>query len=365
MNGEEPVRLDDGTGELQITNFTTSDPDVTSCFSDIEPREREQKLETALRVGVLALRSSETVEDVDYVEKRFNELQQTFNEQIDTLLGEDGTVPCYVDDHFGEDGKLVQEVFDPSDGETPIGRLKETINREIQQLRTDLEVANKEDEMAESTRLKGEQFEADLYDLLADIASTVGDKIEQTGEQPGLLGDSKKGDFVIDLNSVPGKIAVEAKDTYYAQPEIESEMEEAIKNRRASYGLFVARSIENVPNHVGWFNEYNKNQLVVVLSDGEDEALADEILQIGYKWARMRALEQEALHSDEFDANAIREEIDAAERALKSFQTIKRKSTTIQNTAEEISEEADGIKADLEGRLEAIADELAKAEMEA
>jgi len=251
-------------------------------------------------------------------------------------LGEDGDVPEYVDDHFGENGKLVSEVFDPDDDDTPIGRLRTKINSEIQQLRTDLEVAEKEEEMVESTRLKGEQFEEDLYDLLARIASTTGDRIEQTGEKSGLLGDSKKGDFVIDLNGTPTKIAVEAKDTYYSQPKIEEEMEEAIENRGASYGLFVARSIDNVPNHVGWFNEYNQNQLVIALSDGEDEAMADELLNIGYNWARMRVLEQQAMTGDEFDSSAINEEIDSAERNLKSFQNIKRKCTSIRDTADEI-----------------------------
>lgn len=321
-NPLETIRLDEDSGDLQIENFTISDPDITKYFSDIDPEERESKLETALRVGVLALRSSETVEDVDYVEKRFNELQQTFNDQIDGLLGENGDVPEYVDEHFGDDGKLVNEVFDPDSEKTPIGKLRTKINNDIQQLRTDLEVAEKEEEMVESTRLKGEQFEEDLYELLAGIASTTGDKIEQTGEKSGLLGDSKKGDFVIDLNDTPTKIAVEAKDTYYSQPQIEKEMQEAIENRGASYGLFVARSIDNVPNHVGWFNEYNQNQLVVVLSDGEDESMADELLTVGYKWARMRVLEQQAMTGDEFDSSTIQEEIDSAERSLKTFQNI-------------------------------------------
>lgn len=358
----ETIRLDEDTGDLQIENFTTSDPDITSYFSDIDPDEREGKLETALRVGILALRSSETVEDIDYVEKRFNELQQTFNDQIDDLLGENGDVPVYVDEHFGDDGKLVNEVFDPGDNETPIGKLKTKINTEIQQLRKDLEVAEKEEEMVESTRLKGERFENDLYDLLAGIASTTGDKIEQTGEKSGHLGGSKKGDFVIDLNDAPTKIAVEAKDTYYSQPMIEEEMEEAIENRGASYGLFVARSIDNVPNHVGWFNEYNQNQLVVVLSDGEDESMADELLTVGYKWARMRVLEQQAMTGDEFDASTIQEEINSAERQLKSFQNIKRKCTSIKNTADDIGEEAEEIKSGLESSLESVSAELSKAE---
>lgn len=357
----ETIRLDEDSGDLRIDNFSTNDTDITNYFSDIDPEERESKLETALRVGVLSLRSSETVEDVDYVEKRFNELQQTFNNQLDELLGENGDVPEYVDEHFGEDGKLVNDVFDPDSDETPIGKLRTKINNEIQQLRTDLEVAEKEEEMIESTRLKGEQFEEDLYDLLAEIASMTGDKIEQTGEKSGLLGDSKKGDFVIDLNDTPTKIAVEAKDTYYSQPQIEEEMEEAIENRGASYGLFVARSIDNVPNHVGWFNEYNQNQLVVVLSDGGDESMADELLTVGYKWARMRVLEQQAMTGDEFDSSAIQEDIDSAERSLKSFQNIKRKCTSIKNTADDIEEEAEEIKNELESSLESVTAELTKA----
>lgn len=356
------INFDEDSGNLQVKEFSTHDSDITNYFSDVDPDERQDKLKTALRVGVLAIRSSETVEDVDYVEKRFNELQSTFNTQIDNLLGENGEVPEYVDDHFGENGRLVNEVFDPDDDETPIGKLRSRVNNDIQQLRKDLQVAEKEEEMVESTHLKGERFEENLYDLLANISSTTGDVIRQTGEKSGLLGKSKKGDFVINLNDTTERIVIEAKDTYYSQPKIEDEMQKAMENRGASYGLFVARSIDNVPNYVGWFNEYNQNQLVIVLSDGEDESMAEELLTVGYRWARMRVIEQQTMKGNEFDSSTIYDEIDSIERSLKQFQNIKSKCTTIRNSADTIEGKAEEMKQEIYSSLESIMTELEKAE---
>lgn len=341
------IQIEDG--ELVIDEFRTSDPDVVSFFSDFEGENLESRLETALRLGVISLKSGQTAQNVDYVEKRFNELKNGFQDQVDEMLG--------------EDGQLLDE-FDPDSEGTPLQRLKNSMDNEFEKLRQELGIAKKEEEMIEKTSLKGDEFEDELHEMLSEIANVTGDKVEKTGEEIGELAQSKKGDFVITLQDSEKKIVVEAKDTYYTQPDIEEEMDEAIRNRNASYGLFIAKSIENVPNKVGWFNEYNGDFLVLCLEDGSDEtkSIPEELMKIAYRWSRMRIQAKRSVNTEEIDTTAVSQEIEEAERKLESFSNIRRKCTSIEDAADDIRDEADDIQQTLEDKLRELNQELSEAE---
>lgn len=341
------IEIEDG--ELVVDDFRTSDPDVVSFFSDFEGENLESRLETALRLGVISLKSGQTAQNVDYVEKRFNELKNGFQDQVDEMLG--------------EDGQLLDE-FDPDSEGTPLQRLKNSMDNEFEKLRQELGIAKKEEEMIEKTSLKGDEFEDELHEMLSDIANVTGDKLEKTGEEIGELSQSKKGDFVITLQDSEKKIVVEAKDTYYTQPDIEEEMDEAIRNRNANYGLFIAKSIENVPNKVGWFNEYNGDFLVLCLEDGsgESNSMPEELMKIAYRWSRMRIQAKRSVNTEKIDTTAVSQEIEEAERKLESFSNIKRKCTSIEDAADDIRDEANDIQKTLEDKLRGLNQELSEAE---
>lgn len=333
--------------ELAVDDFRTADRDIVNFFSDYKGENFDSIFETALRLGVISLNSGQTTQNVDYVEKRFNQLKNEFREQVDDLLG--------------EDGQLMEE-FDPDSEGTPLQRLKRNMDDEFEKLRQELGVAKKEEEMIQKTSLKGEEFEDELHELLSDIAQVTGDKIEHTGEKEGEIAQSKKGDFVITLQDSEKKIVVEAKDTYYTQPNIEEEMDEAIRNRNASYGLFIAKSIENVPNKVGWFNEYNGDFLVLCLEDSDDESnsMPEELMKISYRWSKMRIQAKRSVNTEEIDTNAVSQEIEEAERKLESFSNIRRKCTSIEDAADDIRDEADDIQQTLEDKLRELNQELSE-----
>lgn len=358
MPSEFDLTIDTDTTELTLTEFSCFDPDVVQYFQDIDPDQREQQFERALRIGVLAIRSTRTGEQVDFVEKRFNELQHEFDGQLEAAFGQDGDLQDVIDGYLGDDGKL-GKMFDPSIQGTPMYEIKQKVDDEFEKLREKLGLAELEAEMVSKTRLKGEEFEEELEGMLSRMAKHEGDVIEFTGNDSGLLGDSKKGDFVIDLNDRPQTIVVEAKNSSYSQPKIEAELEEAIDNRGADYGIFVAQSRGQLPDHVGWLNEYNGNQLVIALGNGEEPELAEEILHIAYKWARRRIVDSESVQADDLDMSKLRREVEAVDRTLKDVSQIKRQCSSIQSTADDIKVDLDDMRDQVKQHVGTISTELA------
>lgn len=353
----EKIIIDGNT--LKVEGFTTSDDDIVNFFKDISESERKEKLRQALKIGVTGLRSAQTADQIDYIEKKFSNLKRDFDNEIENVFGDNGKFQSVVEEHFGENGKLLKEVFDPSIEGTPLYQIKQKFDKEFEDLKKKIAVDEKEEELKEKMPQKGKEFEEALEKMLCGIAKHEGDKIKHTGDESGLLGESKKGDFVISLNNCNQKIVVEAKNrSHFSQPNIESEMEEAIENRGAEYGIFVARSVDQIPDYVGWMNEYNGNQLVIALTGEEDPELSEEILHIGYKWARQKVLNEESSDEEEIEINEIREEIKSVERSLKSFKTIKKHCTSVRKTVGNIETEIDDLRDNIETHLAEISNKL-------
>lgn len=335
------INLD--ANSVKIEDLEITDDDVRAFFNDIEEENREEKIRDVVKIGVMALKSSKNAQNVDYVEKRFNSLKNDFENKIDDLLG--------------EDGDLVQE-FDINEEGSPLRELKTEIDDRFQQLHDELLQEEVEDRMAERTSLKGDKFEESLHEALSPIVSTTGDNLKFTGEESGELGDSKVGDFVIELANLNENVVIEAKNaSNYSQPKIEEELEEAIENRAAEYGIFVAKSTEQLPDKIGCFNEYNQNQLVIVASDdGENVSL--DYLEIAIKWARMRVAQRNGSLGDEVDAEEAKSNIESAERTLNSFSQIKSNCTSIEKETEKIKGRADEMKRELEENLDNISESI-------
>ena len=119
------AKIEIRNGTLVITDFETDDDEIVSYFSDVSPEKLEERLKTSLKVGVVALKTIGTTERIDYIEKEFYKLRQKFaknleetaselEEQVSNIFGEDGTFSTIIEEHFGENGKLVKQIFDPT-----------------------------------------------------------------------------------------------------------------------------------------------------------------------------------------------------------------------------------------------------------
>jgi hypothetical protein len=309
----------------------------------------------------------ETTKEIEVVERRFGELERTFNEELDELrdelddrFGDEGEVSRLLDDHLGEDGQLdrqledvfgtdgefatrldeqlgeggerIQQALNPNEPGTPTHQLKE----EIREVREKITQETAQQEVREKTRLKGFDFEEQLETLLEDVVHQTPNRLKNTSEETGDVSNSKKGDFVLTLEGTGQRIVVEAKNGEFSGT-IQSEMEEAIENRDADYGIFVASSLAYLPRtKVGWFSEINQDYVVVALSEAQDDEIEPRFLKFAYHWARTRTLLSAVEMGSDVDPETMKTELDGLKQSIESFGKIKTQCTQLEQSTKKI-----------------------------
>jgi hypothetical protein len=247
-----------------------------------------------------------------------------------------------LEDHLGENGRLT-DLFDPHADGTPIAKLRKDIVGEVQDFRNIMMKKEGAEELKEVTPLSGFAFEDELWEQLQALARIHGDDVERTGEIAG-VGQNKKGDFVVEVNGNGPRFVIEAKDTPLTLPKIKRELEEAIPNRDAVFGVLLAKQQDHLPKKVGWFNEYEGNQLVAAVTDGEDDRLFDPLVRFVYSYARTRALTETSGAAADIDVPAVRAEIEGLEGDLAAVTQIKKRCTEIEGLSDEIRGGADAMR---------------------
>lgn len=393
---QSPVTVHDD--RVKIENAEITDSEVQAYFADLDEQEYEDALNKALRVGVVTLGLAQTSEQEEYVERRFEEMRHNFEAEIERIedhveekfgddgdvpqtldehLGDDGTLRSHIEDAFGEDGVFaerldeelgedgdrIQQALDPDTEGTPTYRLKSSIQEQIDRLRDKIEKQATEEETEERMKrrstLKGDDFEDTVGNLLSDLVYGTSHEVEATGEKIGELTDRKVGDFVLTLADTNQRIVVEAKsDQSYSQPDIKNELEEAIENRDADYGIIVFEAESQVPDKVGYFHEFDTDRLSVALSSDEEDDPEPGYLRIAFNWARTRTVQAHVDTGTDLDPEAIQTEVSEVEAEIDRFSTIRKKTTSIKNTANEIDEQLDEIEGEVKTRLTDIRTEL-------
>lgn len=366
------IKIENGT--MFVEDFRTNDDEIVSYFSEISPENLEERFETSMKLGVVALRTIGTTEKIDYIEKEFYKLKHKFGEilnetaddlekQIEENLGEEGTFSKIVDEHFGENGKLVNQIFDPTKEGTPLCKLRHLIIEKIDQMRMDLGLTKAVEEVKEVTPIKGYEFEDLCESLLNDIVKKhLGDELQRTTDVPGRISGSRKGDFVITLSERPDcKIVLETKDVErITLVKIHEIMNETIENRDAKYGILVTKWVESLPHSVGCFNEYQGNHLVCALTSKEHEGtIHPEVLHIAVCWARIRSLLEKA-EAEGIDVSLIQNELGEMRKKLDLFSRIKRECTNVENAVNRVRSLSDEIQNGISIGLEKIQDEIVK-----
>lgn len=377
---------------LIIESYSISDSDIVAFFEDIPPEDIETKLSECLKIGVVALRTTGTVQNVDYVEKRFDRLSGTFTDNLSTTLesieerleaflgeegtlsisfnnylGDEGSLASLIDETFGDEGRLVRDVFDPTSRGTPLFQLRSLISDDITKLRTDLGIEEaveaEREELVERTTLHGYDFEDACEPILEQIVrARMGDELERTVNTPGILTGRTVGDFVITLHDRPDcKIVLETKamDTI-SLPEIHRQMGESMENRGAQYGIFVVRNRESLPGGVGSFNEYHGTHLVCALSTEEDEGqLHPEILEMAVFWARNRVL-MEVIEAEDIDVQLVSAHLESIQTNIARFRNIRTQCTNVETALRRIRDLSDSIQEDINASLGIIQAEIVR-----
>jgi len=301
MSTGQKVTVDAAENHVVVENLTIQDERLVDYLSDVKPTDRGEALTQSLRIGVSALDIVETTKEIEVVEQRFGELERAFNEELDELrdeledrFGDEGEVSRLLENHLGEDGQLdrqledmfgtdgefetrldeqlgeggekIQQALNPNEPGTPTHQLKE----EIREVKEKITQEAAQQEVREQTRLKGFDFEDQVETLLEAVVHQTPNRLQNTSEDTGDVPNSKKGDFVVTLEETGQRIVVEAKNGEF-NGTIDSETEEAIENRDADYGVFVASSLAYLTRtKVGWFSEVDQDYVVVALGANPD-----------------------------------------------------------------------------------------------
>ena len=142
---------------------------------------------------------------------------------------------------------------------------------ELAGLRSEREKAA--DVAAEAARgtAKGRPYEEAVAEAVDAIARGMGDDCDAVGDFRGAGG--RKGDVVVDIDGCAGasrgRIVFEAKNARKSRPEAIAELDEAMAQRGADYGVWVVPSEDRLPARAPALREVGGDKLFVVF-DPED-----------------------------------------------------------------------------------------------
>jgi len=323
----------------------------------LESENKVETLEHILDIGVKTLNSLKNSIERDFTEKTFEKISKEMKVNLDNSMDDLGNE---FEKYFNEDGEFVKEInenkknlineintelqkfIDPNNRDSAISKLTEileteegkvlnafekalnpensesqifllkerlekkfsdevkSISDDLEKILQQLKIDSATKELKEKSTGKGTTHEDFVQQVLSEVA--VGDFVERTGEIVGLIPKSKVGDHVVTLNTNTKtkdlKIVFESKsaNTYNSTNAIVKELEVAIKNRGADFGVFVFDNFERF-NKVSSqpFHVISENMALTVLN----EDVGSLPLKIAYVWAKSQLMNLDGVSSKE------------------------------------------------------------------
>lgn len=397
MSTIDSVSLDESGGSFTVESLQIEDEELVDFLSQYDSTERPDIVSEALTIGMRTMQLMGTSQDVEYVERRLGDLEEeltakveAFQEELDEKVGDDGNLQKALDEHvgengtleerieeafsedgpfverlneeLGEDGERIQAALDPDREGSPTHRLEQRLKDEIGAVHDKIIEEETKADIRSRTYLKGGDFEDSVQQILDEIVRQTPNSAEFTGDTTGEIG-REVGDFVVNLADTGQNIVIEAKTESYSTQKIKDEMQDAIQNRDAAYGLYVTDTLENLPRtKTGWFHEFpDQNTVIVAMSEDADQDIEPGYLRIAFSWARMRAVQAYAEVGSDFDPEALRAELTEIEADIDRFQTIRGQCQEIQKSRERIEKTLNEIQKDIKKHLAEIEAELTKA----
>jgi len=202
----------------------------------------------------------------DYFSKDDGQIKQVIDQRFD-LNNKESAFSKLVDTikaNSGLDKDAIAKLLDPNNVESPspVKSLKDELFRQFKDLQ-ERDFKNIGDRIMEirdhlikeaaitdvydKGTQKGFDFEDLVYSELERLAGGYGDIISPVGKEIGKSG--KKGDIVIDIEGDEKKrIVIECKDSSINSTKaVKDDIIEAMKNRNATFGIFLFSDSENMP----------------------------------------------------------------------------------------------------------------------
>jgi hypothetical protein len=230
---------------------------------------------------------------------------------------------------------------------------------ELQALRDQREKEEAVDEERERGTAKGRTFEEAVFEALDAIALAHDDDCDAVGDFRGATG--KAGDVVVAIdgcNGPPrGRVVFEAKNSRLSKKKAFEELDRAMRERDAEFGVLVVPSEDKLPARSRPLREHGGDKLLVAWDPDDESTLA---LEVGYRLARARVLMKRA-DGDGVDAGALRDTVERAVGALDDVRRIKQQLTAAETGVGSARDILEGMAERVRTHLSEIDDHLAAA----
>jgi len=340
-----------------INDVTIEDINTYKILKDIQEDKREDFIKKAIVIGAIGLRNLYLTENVDYIEKEFKELMKNSENQskdiknmiektldIESNTSSLGKMRVLFEEYFDKRKGKVSDLLSPFEDDSPIKKLKDEIFKKIQDLREELLKEKTKGEIIEKTTLKGGDFEEIVFDSIEDFCSEYEDKVNMVGEKVGKT--NKIGDITIDIDGDEHKrVVIECKDSSsYSHKKTLDEINDAIENRNAKFGIFLFKSLSQVPSALAPMKITN-NYIITCLENYG--------LYFSYRVARL-FVERNTETKQTIPLDKIQKEVEDLKVKLLAFGNIQTKLTQIDNASDYIQENISRLKKDIEAGLSSI-----------
>lgn len=363
----------------------------------------------AIEIGARVLDREDAAAEVDYVraefERQASDLRTRLVRALETgdeklteriALSFDGTrdgsvqqqLSALIGRALDEQRTALLKQFSAEDGANPLTDFKgavvravrelgarqqadsEANRRRIEQLTREL-VERKERELAnvrvaeaeEAGTRKGRTFEELVHSEVEAIAGAQGDAAHHVGDETSEAG-GKKGDTVVELGAGTGPVLAtvvyEAKNRKLSKNDAWIELNAAMAERDAVYGVLIVAGDDKVPSGLEDLTEYQGNKMIVMVDRDDPEPLA---LRLVYRYVRARVLAASA-GSLQVDAAGVRDAAEEAAARLKAANRIRKSLTNVTNSADRARGDLDEMIADVERCLDRIESLVAAADPE-
>lgn len=199
---------------------------------------------------------------------------------------------------------------------------------------------------------KGRPYEEAVCEAVDVIARAQGDDCDAVGDVRGVGG--RKGDVLVDIDGCAGRsrgrIVLEAKNSHKPRKQALAELDAAIEQRDADYGVWVVPSEELLPSKGHQLREFNGDKMFVVYDPEEGSRLG---LEVAYSLARARVLMAKA-DGEGLDGGALRSEVERALGALDDVRRIKSQLTAASKGIDEARGIVDSMAETVRGHLRRI-----------
>jgi len=365
---------------IRINEILIDDINTYKILQDIPEGNREDFIKKAIIIGAIGLRNLYLTENVDYVEKEFKELIKNFESSskdikndlekefrqllqnsenqskdikfmlektldVDSNSSSLGKMRILFEDYFDKRKGKISDLLSPFEDNSPIKKLKDEIFKKIQDLKEEIIKEKSKEEVIEKTTLKGGKFEDVVFECVEDFCSEYEDKINLVGEKLGKK--NKIGDITIDINGDENKrIILECKDSdAYSHKKTIDEINDAIDNRSAKFGIFLFKSQSQIPSALSPMKI--TNNYIITSFDNYGLYFASRV-------ARFFVERGTEAKQKEIPLNEIQKIIEGLKAKLLDFKNIQIKLTQIDNASSYIRESIERLKKDIEEGLISI-----------